>query len=114
MLTSLSLSGRLGPIKEGRFRSVEVDRVVYTPLGGRYKVDSFLVRFPSDSGSNIKAPNGALIFLKGRIEVDEKYGVIIVDEFDEIFTANPALKKTVSPKKNPKDILPLASSEAEC
>jgi len=114
MMTSLSLSGRLGKVKEGRFRYVEVDRVVYTPLGGRYKVDSFLVRFPSESGFCIKAPNGSLIFMKGRIEVDEKQGMIIVDEFDEIFTARPDLKKTISMKEETKGVLPLALGEAEC
>jgi hypothetical protein len=114
MLTSLSLSGRLADVYHGCYRYVEVDRVVYTAVGGRYKVDRFLVRFPSDTGLFLTAPRGSLIYLKGRLEIDEKYGMIIVDELDEIFTSNHHLKESIVTPEEPEGILPLAPGEAEC
>ena len=114
MLTSLSLSGRLAEIKEDNLRYVEVDRVVYTALGGRYKVDRFLVRFPGERGLFLSAPMGSLIYLKGRLEIDERYGLIIVDELDEIFTRTAGLKKGIATPEEPEGLLPLASAKARC
>jgi hypothetical protein len=114
MLTSLSLSGRLAEIKEKNLRYVEVDRVVHTPLGGRYKVDRFLVKFPGERSLFLSAPAGSLIYLNGRLEIDEKYGVIIIDQLDEIFTSHTPLKKTIVTPEAPEGLLPLAPNEATC
>jgi hypothetical protein len=42
-----------------------------------------------------------LIYLKGRIEISETFGFVIVDELDEIFTLPRGMKKRVSSESEP-------------
>lgn len=93
MLSSVYLSGRLGQVVEPRIRYVELDRVVPGP-SGRYSVDQVLVRTDlSPEGAFMKSPAGSLIVLKGRLEVDPKHGLLIVNEIDEIFPLSKNAKR---------------------
>lgn len=84
MLSSVFLSGRLGPLSESNVRLVEVDRVI-PEQGGRYGVFSFPVRCPLSKGSCFfTAKPGSSIVLKGRLEMDKEIGLLIVSEVEEI------------------------------
>ncbi len=84
MLSSIFMSGRLGEVIGEKMRIVEVDRVIPGP-SGYYETDRFPVRTMSGSKSIfMRAKVGSYVTLKGRIEGDEKYGVIIIAELDEI------------------------------
>jgi hypothetical protein len=96
MLSSFYLSGRLGEVISREMRYIEVDRVVPNDCG-RFVVDRFPVRaMTGPSGHFMKSPKGALINCKGRLECDEKEGLYLVDEMDEIFLLPPEMKKTSS------------------
>lgn len=96
MLSSFYLSGRLGEVISREMRYIEVDRVVPNDCG-RFVVDRFPVRaMTGPSGHFMKSPSGALINCKGRLECDEKEGLYLVDEMDEIFLLPPEMKKTSS------------------
>lgn len=84
MISSVYMSGRLGDKINDEFRYIEVDRM-FDDRGDRKLVtDKFPVR-SMVKGRFYDYPNGAMIILKGRIEMDEKLGLVIVDELDEIF-----------------------------
>jgi hypothetical protein len=87
MISSVFVSGRLGKRVKPRFRYVEVDRVI-PGESGRYEVDRFLVKsMLSPEGAFNTLPEGSYICFKGRLESDPEYGLIIVDELDEIYAA---------------------------
>ena len=88
MLSSVFVSGRLGPApKEGeRVRFVEVDRLV-PEENSKFKVDRIPVKSQGRCGQFFSAKEGSFIIVKGRIEMDEKYGLVIVDELSEILQA---------------------------
>lgn len=84
MISSVFVSGRLGKPVTERIRYVEVDRPI--PESGKFVTDSFLVRSQSyESSPFMKEPVGSYICFKGRIEKDEKYGLIFVIEIDEMY-----------------------------
>lgn len=88
MLSSVSLSGRLGEALADNVRYVELDRVLSTSEGGSYKIDKIPVRSYGGRLSRfMSAKKGTLILLKGRLETNEKLGVIVIAEFHEIYSA---------------------------
>lgn len=84
MISSVFVSGRLGE-KKPPFRYVEVDRLVPSD-DGKFLVDRFLVRscFGADTPF-MKLPSGSYVCFKGRLESDERHGLVIVDEMDEVY-----------------------------
>lgn len=84
MLSSVYISGRLGDRIDEKFRYVEIDRLLQTDGHGNYIVDKIPVR-SMVNGKFYTAKNGTLIILKGRLEMNEKHGLIIVDEIDEFY-----------------------------
>jgi hypothetical protein len=104
MLTSVSLFGRMGEViseKEG-LRYVEVDRIVPNSDGaGVYETDKFVVYSPFSTSFFIHAPKGNLISLNGRIENRQPYGLIIVDEIDEIIALPEKMEKRMSKDGRP-------------
>lgn len=87
MISEVALSGRLGEVFSSTIRYVEIDRVIATPSGGRYEVDKIPVKTYGGKESHfMKAPKGALIILKGRLETKEKVGLYVIAEMHEIFT----------------------------
>jgi hypothetical protein len=87
MISSLFLSGRLGEAVGEDMRYVEIERVL-AGSSGSYRVDKIPVRcLLGKSTLFFKAKSGSLIILKGRVENDEKIGLHVVDEIDEIFPA---------------------------
>jgi hypothetical protein len=85
MISSVMLSGRLGKALEKGLRMVEVDRVIPGP-GGHYEVDEVPVKSQSfEADAFMKEAVGSYICVKGRLEKHPKYGLIVVDELDEIF-----------------------------
>lgn len=85
MLSSIFLSGRLGKARDEDTREVLLERLIPGPTG-HLKVDRIPVKAPLSLNARfMKAPEGSLIVLKGRLELDEEGHLIIVDEIDEIF-----------------------------
>lgn len=99
MLSSVFLSGRLGDVFAPKMRYVEIERVVTSPAGtGTYAISKVPVRAQClETNRFLKEPNGTYICLKGRLEADEEYGLIIVSELDEMFDASS--KKTRAKRK---------------
>jgi hypothetical protein len=85
MISNVFVSGRLGATISKLFRIVEVDRAIPS-VDGKYETDKFLVRSSlGEESSFMKLPLGSYICFKGRLEQDEKYGVVLVNEVDEIY-----------------------------
>lgn len=114
MMSSVTLSGRLGEVIAPNARFVEVDRLLLTPLGGRYRTDRFVVVSPNANTLLLTSKEGALIYLKGRIEISETFGFVIVDELDEIFTLPRGMKKLVSSESEPLGDSPLEEPSYKC
>jgi hypothetical protein len=114
MMSSVTLSGRLGEILAPNARFVEVDRLVFTPLGGRYETDRFVVVSPGENTLLLSSPEGALIYLKGRIETAENFGFVIIDELDEIFTLPQGMKERKSCESSPRGLSPLEEGVYKC
>ncbi|MBQ7994874.1 MAG: hypothetical protein IJ247_01490 [Bacilli bacterium] len=84
MISSVYLSGTLGERVDDQYRYVEIKRCVPGPTG-KFETDRFLVKsMLSPKGPFMSEPKGVHICLKGRIEMDKRYGLVIVDEIDEI------------------------------
>ncbi len=84
MLSSVFLTGRLGEKLDDKVRYVEVDRVIPGPTG-KFLTDKIPCRgLYGPRGRFMSAPAGSFIALKGRIEMDERHGLIIVAEIDEM------------------------------
>ncbi len=93
MLSSLFLSGRLGEVKDEKTRIVEVEHVIPGPTG-RFATSRIPVRALAPESLLVKAKAGSLIVLKGRIEADEKDGILyVVDEIDEIYQFPSGVKR---------------------
>lgn len=87
MLSSVMLSGRLSEQISERVRLVELDRVLVGSEGGAYRVDRIPVRsYGGPTSRFMMAKNGSRILLKGRLETEEKLGVVVVAEFHEILS----------------------------
>ena|SRR5574344_1284431 len=114
MMSSVTLSGRLGEVIAPNARFVEVDRLVFTPLGGRYETDRFVVVSPGENTLLLTSPIGALIYLKGRIEIAESFGFVIIDELDEIFTLPKGMKEGRSAESSPRGLSPLEEEPYKC
>ncbi len=84
MLSSVFLTGRLGDKVDEGVRFVEVDRVIPGPTG-KFRTDRIPCRgLYGPRGRFMSAPKGSFIALKGRIEMDDRHGLIIVCEIDEM------------------------------
>lgn len=93
MLSSVFLSGRLGEVKDDRTRIVELDHVIPGP-SGRFGVTKVPVRSMMSDSLLVKAKAGALIILKGRLEANEKDGILtVIDEMDEIYPLPADVKR---------------------
>lgn len=88
MVCSVSLCGRLGSLLSGgALRYVEIDRVIASSNGGQYEVDKIPVKCFGGKGSRfLNAPEGSLIFLKGRLQTDKELGVYVISEIQEIYS----------------------------
>lgn len=85
MISAVFVTGRLGEKIGPLGRFVEVDRVVPGPTG-KYQVDKIPVFTYSGEGCLfMKAPIGSFITCKGHMETDEKLGVVVKMELEEIF-----------------------------
>ncbi len=88
MISEVMISGRLGANLSPTMRYVEIDRVISTPAGGKYEVDKVPVKTYGGKESHfMKAKEGALIVLKGRLETKSDLGVYVISEFHEIFSS---------------------------
>ena len=99
MLSSIFISGTLGKNLGDGFRMVDVQSP--TPgSNGKFPVFHLPILCKMLPKSYFfTAPEGSLITLKGRLEMHEQRGLIIVNELDEIYSANSDVKKTVVGKK---------------
>lgn len=93
MLSSVFLSGRLGKLIRPNLRYVEIDRVVPEKCGS-YEVDRVKVRsMLSEKSQFYTALEGSGVVIKGRLQVDEEEGLIVVAEIEEIRPAKPIKNK---------------------
>lgn len=84
MLTNVYLSGRLGDIVDKNIRYVEVECPLASQSGKR-KYDYIPVYSPlGKSACFFKAKNGTFVIIKGRVKMDEKHGLIVHSEIEEI------------------------------
>lgn len=93
MISSVFISGRLGKILKPGLRYVEIDRVIPGPTG-HFEIDRIPVKsqsFETDAFS--KEPDGSYICLKGRLETDSEYGLIVVIEVSEMYHFPKGTKK---------------------
>ncbi len=91
MISSVFVSGRIGKTIDTNFRYVLIERPLVDQKG-RFIVDQIPVRMPYfASESWIKEKEGSFVVFKGRIERDEKLGLVIVIEHREIY--GPQLKR---------------------
>lgn len=91
MISSIFVSGRVGKAIDKNFRYVLVERPL-VDQEGKLQIDKIPVRMPYfASESWIKEKEGSFIVFKGRIECDEKLGLVIVIEHKEIY--GPELKR---------------------
>jgi len=89
MLSSIFLSGVVGDFDQNRddIRFVEIHRVVPCETGGTYDIDKFPVIIKYSGCPLIRARKGQMIVVKGRLEYEKDYGLVIVEELSEIYTA---------------------------
>lgn len=86
MISSVFVSGRLAESPFPGYRYIEVERPV-PDSKGQFKTDRFLVRDALAGHSMVSIlPVGAQVVFKGRIEIDDKYGFVIVEELVETIT----------------------------
>ena len=93
MISSIFLSGRLGRVLDYRTRQVEVDSPIPDASGS---FPTFLLPIRVNRGRAsmfMTSPEGLFVTLKGRIEHDKKYGLLIVDELDEILDPPKSTRK---------------------
>lgn len=96
MISSVFLSGRLGKVLPNGLRIVEVDRVLSLD-GGKYVTDCFKVRsMLNETSSFYRGKEGCLVIIKGRLEMDEKEGLIIIGELEEVFSLPEKMQKFVT------------------
>jgi hypothetical protein len=89
MISDVFLTGRVGQKIDDDLRYVELDRPV--PYNRQFVCDHIPVSYWSHQPNSIfmKLVDGALITLRGRLEINEKVGIIIVAEQFETLSSNP-------------------------
>lgn len=93
MLSSIYLAGSLGENVEKGIRIVEVES--YIPGKEGFVTQRIPVLCRLLPGSYFfTAPKGSLVIVKGRLENHEKYGLVVVNEIDEIFSNKSHVTKT--------------------
>ncbi len=96
MISAVFVTGRLGEKIAPLGRYVEIDRVIPGPTG-KYQIDKIPVFTYSGEGCLfMKAPNGSFISFKGHIESDERFGIVIRLELEEIFPMKEKKSSMVS------------------
>ena len=94
MLSSIFLAGTLGENLSDSVRIVDVDS--YIPGKGGFLTQHIPVKCDLLPGSYFfTAAKGSLIILKGRLEMDEKLGLVVINEIDEIYSNKSNVVKTV-------------------
>ncbi len=80
MISNVFLLGKVGKIIDDERRFIEVDRV--TVKDGKIETDNLIAKYWNRRPGNhfMKMNEGNYIGVKGRLENDEKYGVIIIIE----------------------------------
>ncbi len=85
MISSVFVTGRVGQIIDANYRYVEVERPIVNQ-NGIYTIDKIPVRMPYFASSSwSKEKEGSYIAFKGRIEMDERWGLVLVIEHKEIY-----------------------------
>ena len=85
MLSSVYLTGRLGPCLGPTLRLVEIEGILPSAKG---TFDVTEVRVRCDRGESayfMRAKLGSLVVVKGRLESDEQGHLLVVNEIDEVF-----------------------------
>ena len=80
MISDVFLTGRLGEAINNTVRIVEIDRMV--PEHGKFIIDKIPVSNWSKEPRSrfMKISGGTLVVIRGRIQIDEQIGLIIVAE----------------------------------
>lgn len=80
MISDVFLTGRLGEAINNTVRIVEIDRMV--PEHGKFIIDKIPVSYWSKEPRSrfMKLSSGTLVVIRGRIQIDEQIGLIIVAE----------------------------------
>ena len=85
MISSVFVTGRVGTKIDANYRYVEVERPI-SNQNGVYAIDKIPTRMPYFASSSWnKEKEGAYIAFKGRIEMDERLGLVLVIEHKEIY-----------------------------
>ena len=84
MLSSVYLTGRLGEVLADDLRYVELDDLVPGP-DSRFDVHRIPVRNPRGVNSEfMRAKAGLYVVVKGRLSTDERIGLLVVSELEEV------------------------------
>ncbi|MDY0100586.1 MAG: hypothetical protein WCZ47_02835 [Bacilli bacterium] len=80
MISDVFLTGRITKVLNKTTRYVEVERLV--PDQGKYVVDNIPVSFWNKEPNSffMKLNEGTLIVLRGRIQNEEQFGIIVIAE----------------------------------
>ncbi|MFA5421525.1 MAG: hypothetical protein WC344_01850 [Bacilli bacterium] len=80
MISDVFLTGRLSEPINGTIRVVEIDRMV--PEHGKFIVDKIPVLYWSQEPHSrfMKLADGTLVVIRGRIQFEKPFGLIIVAE----------------------------------
>lgn len=89
MISDVFLTGRMGDKIDDDLRYIELDRPV--PVSRKFVCDKIPVSYWTHQAlsSFMKLSVGALITLRGRLEINEKLGIIIVAEQFETLSSEP-------------------------
>ncbi len=96
MLSSVFVTGVLAENKGDGVRIVDVESYIPGP-SGFFQTQHIPVYCRLGAKTFFfTAPSGSLITVKGRLELKEPYGLVVVNEIDEIYTNKAgAVKSTV-------------------
>ncbi len=86
MISSVFVTGRVGQSIDSNYRYVEVERPL-VDQNGAFVIDRIPTRMPYFASSSwSKEKEGSYIAFKGRIEMDERLGLVLVIEHKEIYS----------------------------
>lgn len=88
MISSVFLTGRLGPLLDESTRYVEIDSVLPGP-SGTFETHHIPVRCNRGPSAHfLRAKEGGLITLQGRLQQDETFGLVVALELEDIYSAS--------------------------
>ena len=93
MISSVTLSGRLGQKLSDSIRFVEVDSLTPGPTGVFSTIQIPVAVHRCLSASFLTAKEGSLVIVKGRLDVEEEVGLLVKAEYEEVFTLPDTLVK---------------------